>query len=116
MVGSRVQRRHERLLDHVVGRGVVLDKGARETSHPSRVGEQVFGSGGAERLGQTHGFPVLGQVPIDPGVRVGGDDGEPIVSAKGDGESASADALREVAGRLAQRLAVKAFSSLPILD
>jgi len=77
---------------------------------------EVFGSGGAERLGQTHGFPVLGQVPIDPGVRVGGDDGEPIVSAKGDGESASADALREVAGRLAQRLAVKAFSSLPILD
>lgn len=77
---------------------------------------EVFGSGGAERLGQTHGFPVLGQVPIDPGVRSGGDEGEPIVSAAGDGDSAAADSLREVAGRLAQRLAVKAFSSLPILD
>ena len=77
---------------------------------------EVFGSGGAERLGQTHGFPVLGHVPIDPGVRAGGDLGEPIVSATGNGDSVAADSLREIAGRLAQRLAVKAFSSLPILD
>ena len=55
-------------------------------------------------------------MPIDPGVRTGGDEGEPIVSAAPEGDSAAADALREVAGRLAQRLAVKAFSSLPILD
>lgn len=75
----------------------------------------VFGSGGAEALAQKHGFPLIGKVPIDPSVRAGGDDGEPIVSAQA-GDSASAAAIRETAGRLAQRLAVKAFSSLPILD
>lgn len=75
----------------------------------------VFGSGGAEALAQKHGFPLIGKVPIDPSVRAGGDGGEPIVSAKTD-DTASAAAIRETAGRLAQRLAVKAFSSLPILD
>lgn len=75
----------------------------------------VFGSGGAEALAQKHGFPLIGKVPIDPSVRAGGDGGEPIVSAKAD-DTASAAAIRETAGRLAQRLAVKAFSSLPILD
>jgi len=75
----------------------------------------VFGSGGAEALAQKHGFPLIGKVPIDPSVRAGGDDGEPVVSAQA-GDSASAAAIREAAGRLAQRLAVKAFSSLPILD
>ena len=75
----------------------------------------VFGSGGAEALAQKHGFPLIGKVPIDPSVRAGGDDGEPIVSAQAD-DSVSAAAIRETAGRLAQRLAVKAFSSLPILD
>lgn len=75
----------------------------------------VFGSGGADQLAQKHGFPLIGRVPIDPGVRAGGDGGEPIVSAEDD-SSAAAKALRETAGKLAQRLAVKAFSSLPILD
>lgn len=75
----------------------------------------VFGTGGAAALAQKHGFPILSQVPIDPGVRAGGDQGEPIVTVPGD-ESPSAKALGEAAGRLAQRLAVKAFSSLPILD
>ena len=75
----------------------------------------VFGSGGAEALAQKHGFPLIGKVPIDPSVRAGGDDGEPVVSTQA-GDSASAAAIRETAGRLAQRLAVKAFSSLPILD
>lgn len=75
----------------------------------------VFGAGGAEALAQKHGFPVLGKVPIDPSVRAGGDSGEPVVSAQNE-ESASAEAVRAAAGRLAQRLAVKAFSSLPILD
>ncbi len=75
----------------------------------------VFGTGGADALAQKHGFPLIGRIPIDPGVRAGGDGGEPIVSVEGD-QSVAAAALRETAGRLAQRLAVKAFSSLPILD
>lgn len=76
----------------------------------------VFGTGGADRLAQTHGFPILGRVPIDPGVRAGGDGGEPIVTASAHEDDAASRAFVDAAGKLAQRLAVKAFSSLPILD
>ncbi|MEL6714632.1 MAG: Mrp/NBP35 family ATP-binding protein [Planctomycetota bacterium] len=76
----------------------------------------VFGSGGADRLAQTHGFPVIGRIPVDPAVRAGGDGGEPIVTVEANADGAAARAFGEAAGRLAQRLAVKAFSALPILD
>lgn len=103
------------------GSMVSLSLGSETHELPLEVGGRfstvfdVFGSGGAEALAQKHGFPLIGKVPIDPSVRAGGDDGEPVVSAQA-GDSASAAAIREAAGRLAQRLAVKAFSSLPILD
>ena len=73
----------------------------------------VFGKGGAERLASRYGFPVLGQVPLNPVVRVGGDAGDPVVIA----DPASLIALRfgEVAGKVAARLAVKSMQSLPIL-
>ena len=104
------------------GSEVSLSLGAQTHTVPLAAGGtfratfDVFGSGGAEALAQQHGFPVLGHVPLDPSVRAGGDGGEPIVAHTKENESAAAAALRETAGRLAQRLAVKAFSSLPILD
>ncbi len=104
------------------GAEIELRLGAESQTIPLQAGGEfrtvfdVFGAGAADALGQQHGFPVLGRVPIDPGVRAGGDGGEPIVAVTKEGDSASADALRATAGRVAQRLAVKAFSSLPILD
>jgi len=73
----------------------------------------VFGKGGAERLAQRYGFPVLGQIPLNPVVRVGGDAGDPVVVS----DPTSLIALRfgEVAGKMAARLAVKSMQSLPIL-
>ena len=94
--------------------GTQTQRTTLESGGTFRATFDVFGTGGAEALAQTHGFPVIGKVPIDPGVREGGDSGEPIVT--GSEASGAAEALRETAGRLAQRLAVKAFSSLPILD
>lgn len=73
----------------------------------------VFGTGGAERLAKRYGFPILGQVPLNPAVRVGGDAGEPIVIAAP--QSLLALRFTEIAGRAAQRIAIKAFSTLPIL-
>jgi len=73
----------------------------------------IFGSGGADGLSQRFGFPVLGSIPLDPTVRVGGDGGDPIVITNP--ESLLAQRFGEVAGALAQRLAVKQFS-LPILQ
>ena len=74
---------------------------------------EIFGSGGAERLAQRFGFPVLGSVPLNPSVRVGGDAGDPVVVSAP--SSILAERFREVAGKFAQRLAMKAFS-LPILQ
>ena len=73
----------------------------------------VFGKGGAERLAKRYEFPVLGQVPLNPVVRVGGDAGDPVVIS----DPSSLVALRfgEVAGKMAARLAVKSMQSLPIL-
>lgn len=74
----------------------------------------LFGQGGAERLAQKNGFPVLGQIPLNPVVRVGGDGGDPVTAASPD--SLLARTFDEVAGKVAQRIAVRSFASLPILD
>jgi ATP-binding protein involved in chromosome partitioning len=68
---------------------------------------EVFGSGGGARvaatLGQRFGYdvPVLGQIPLDMGLREGGDTGKPVVEA--DPTSPSATALLEIARSLSGR-------------
>jgi len=66
----------------------------------------LFGSGGgivaAERLGTT----LLGQVPLIPEIREGGDAGEPIVVSEPAGTAASV--FREIADRLMERLQASA--------
>jgi len=74
----------------------------------------VFGTGGAERLAKKHGFPVLGRVPLDPVVRVGGDAGDPVTVAAPDSPIAREFAL--IAGRLAQKLAIAEHRALPVLQ
>ena len=74
----------------------------------------LFGSGGAERLSKKHGFPVLGRIPLNPLVRVGGDGGLPVTIEHPN--SPLALAFREIAGRMAQRVAIKAHKSLPVLQ
>ena len=75
---------------------------------------QVFGTGGAEQLAERHDFPLLGRVPLNPAVRVGGDAGDPIVVASPG--SHLAEIFNEIAGKAAQRIAIRAFSSLPVLE
>ena len=74
----------------------------------------LFGSGGAERLAARHRFPVLGHVPLNPQVRVGGDAGDPITAT--DPNSTLARVFTDIAGRLAQRIAIKAHRALPVLQ
>lgn len=68
----------------------------------------IFGSGGGERLAEMSGVPFLGAIPMDGGVRVGGDSGRPVVIANP--ESPAARALRAVAEDVAARLSVSALS------
>lgn len=70
---------------------------------PTGAKHELFGSGGgivtAEKLGTT----LLGQVPLIPEIRAGGDSGTPIVV--GAPQSAAADVFREIAESLLARLA-----------
>jgi ATP-binding protein involved in chromosome partitioning len=62
----------------------------------------LFGAGGGARLAGELGLPLLGEIPLHPRVRAGGDEGAPIVLAEPD--SAAARALDETARRVAQAL------------
>jgi len=61
---------------------------------------EIFGSGGGGRLAAQTGVPLLGEVPLEVGVRTGGDAGEPVVLAAP--ESAAGRALRDVAERVVE--------------
>jgi ATP-binding protein involved in chromosome partitioning len=75
----------------------------------------IFGSGGGEQLAQATQTPFLGKVPIDQNVRIGGDSGKPILVSHPD--SPVANALREIAQKVAAQVSVAALSTkneLPI--
>jgi ATP-binding protein involved in chromosome partitioning len=55
----------------------------------------LFGEGGGQRLADELGLPLLGQIPLYPRVRQGGDTGQPIVVAEP--SSAAAKALSALA-------------------
>jgi ATP-binding protein involved in chromosome partitioning len=59
---------------------------------------ELFGAGGGRELAERLGVPLLGQVPLVPALREGGDAGEPIVVAHPDDEAAVA--FREIAAAL----------------
>jgi len=57
----------------------------------------LFGSGGGQALADEIGVELLGQVPLEPAVAAGGDDGVPVVLGSG---GPAADAFRAIAERL----------------
>jgi ATP-binding protein involved in chromosome partitioning len=70
----------------------------------------IFGSGGGAKIARELELEVLGRIPLEPGVRSGGDAGVPITSAQypGGETSAAATALRGVARTVAGRVSVLA--------
>ena len=60
----------------------------------------LFGSGGGEELADQLGVPLLGRVPLDPGVVNGGDEGRPVVTEDPDGPAGSE--IRSIAARLVE--------------
>ncbi len=59
---------------------------------------EIFGAGGGEDLANQLEVPLLGQIPLVPALREGGDDGTPIVIR--DPSSEAAEALRAIADKL----------------
>lgn len=85
--------------------GVIENMSWMDLPDGSRI--EPFGSGGgqfvADRLSQLTGseIPLLGQIPLDPNLRVGGDVGNPIVKAEPQAEVTSA--FGKIADQLAKR-------------
>jgi ATP-binding protein involved in chromosome partitioning len=97
--GSIALQTHQQIV------GVVENMSWLDLPDGSRM--ELFGSGGgaavAEALGRATGtrVPLLGQIPLDPRVREGGDAGTPVLLTAP--ESPAAKALRQVAEALAAR-------------
>jgi ATP-binding protein involved in chromosome partitioning len=71
--------------------GVVENMSYLELPDGTRM--DVFGEGGGRRLAEASGVPFLAQIPMDPAVRQGGDEGEPIVVIHPESAVAQAFAL-----------------------
>ncbi|MGQ0815506.1 MAG: Mrp/NBP35 family ATP-binding protein [Gemmatimonadota bacterium] len=92
----RAIRMFERVNTRVIG--VVENMGGMDCPHCGQHVD-VFGHGGGKRLAHDMHVPFLGEVPLDPNVRIAGDAGSPTtVSAA---ESPAGNALREIAEKVA---------------
>ena len=70
---------------------------------------ELFGSGGGQELADELSVPLLGQLPLVPALREGGDDGRPIAAVDPDSEIAAT--FRRIADTVAVELAPrKVFS------
>jgi ATP-binding protein involved in chromosome partitioning len=69
-------------------------------SVPDGTRYEIFGRGGGLQLAQDLGIPLLGQIPLVPAVREGGDVGLPIVVA--DPSSEAAGAFKAIATKIVE--------------
>ena len=84
--------------------GVIENMSYLET--PSGEKLDIFGSGGGEKLAKMADVPFIGSIPIDPQVRIGGDDGTPIAISHPD--SAVAIALTKITEKVAAQVSIAA--------
>lgn len=75
----------------------------------------VFGHGEGERMAKAFGVPFLGEIEIDPQIRIGGDTGKPVASLGEDapGSKSMYAMARNVAARVA---AVNASATAPVVQ
>jgi ATP-binding protein involved in chromosome partitioning len=75
----------------------------------------VFGEGGGQQLATDAGVPLLGEIPLEPAVSAGGDEGTPVALGGGP----AADAFRAIADHIVEEavpLAAMAGCSARMLD
>lgn len=84
--------------------GVIENMSYLET--PSGEKLDIFGSGGGEKLAKMADVPFIGSIPIDPQVRIGGDDGTPVAISHPD--SVVAIALTKIAEKVAAQVSIAA--------
>jgi ATP-binding protein involved in chromosome partitioning len=67
--------------------------------------EDIFGSGGGDRMAKDYGIDLLGSLPLDIKIREQADSGQPTVVADPNGRSA--EIYRQIARRVAVKIAEK---------
>jgi len=93
--------------------GVVENMSYLELPDGTRM--DIFGSGGGKQLAEEGHVRFLGTIPIDAKVRLGGDEGTPVIVV--DPKSPAANALRGIAEAIAAKVSVAAFegsTTIPI--
>ena len=63
---------------------------AENMSYLVGTGQEIFGSGGGQRLADEIGVPLLGSIPLDPALREAGDAGTPILESAPEAEATAA--------------------------
>jgi ATP-binding protein involved in chromosome partitioning len=69
----------------------------------------IFGHGGGQTMAQEVSVDFLGEVPLEPNVRIGGDEGTPIVVSEPD--SPAAQAIRQIARKVAAAISLQNITS-----
>ena len=100
---ANVARRGARMFDKVSVPllGVVENMSYLEAPDGSR--QALFGQGGCDETAHSLGTHLLGQIPIDPNIRIGCDKGIPIVIS--DPESKAAQVFMDIARQILNNLA-----------
>jgi len=99
--GTMASMMNQRVIGVVENMSYYLVPGPEEERH------YIFGEGGGQEVSETltrrlgYQVPLLAQVPLDPKLRAGGDEGVPIVAA--DPDQPAAQALTGLADRLAAK-------------
>jgi ATP-binding protein involved in chromosome partitioning len=70
---------------------------------------EIFGAGGGRALAAQHGLPFLGEIPLDPRIRLGGGDGQPLMAAAP--ESTVGKVFRDVASHIAAEVSKENFAA-----
>jgi ATP-binding protein involved in chromosome partitioning len=79
---------------HLRVAGVIENMSAFVCAHGERY--PVFGEGGGRRLAEEIGVPLVGEIPLDPSVSSGGDEGRPVALTGG----AAGEAFLAIADRI----------------
>lgn len=91
--------------------GVVENMSFYVCPHGDRI--PIFGEGGGRRIADEFGMPLLGEIPLDPETRKGGDEGLPIVIRAP--ESTQAEAFCQMAGQVAARVSILNTRRPPVI-
>lgn len=59
----------------------------------------IFGRGGGSEVAKQYNLPLLAEIPIDPAIRIGGDEGKPAVEIDG---SSTQEAFHQLAVKVAE--------------